>query len=193
MARTGKHTPAKDPPLDDAQWVLVRKAYNIRSEQLTGGGPSSVAAGDLVGGLRSGKLRCMRRSIENREEVERVPASFWQGRDIQVEANSIHISSPRRDPRDARTRERPWIYYVWEPDIHYLWPTAQAVAPDPKDRKRGKPPTHDWPQVVAAEVIRRIRAPGKKEPTVREMINYCEKTFLKEMQTLLKKLLTGQF
>ena len=86
MARTGKPSSAKDPPLDDAQWVLLRKAYNIRSEQLTGGGPSPVAAGDLVEGLRSGNLRCMRRSIENREEVERVPASFWLGRDIHVEA-----------------------------------------------------------------------------------------------------------
>ena len=62
-------------------------------------------------------------------------------------------------------------------------------------RKPGPQPKHDWPLIVAAELIRRARE-GKKDPTAAAMIRFCEKTFsdefspgLKEMQALLKLLL----
>ena len=90
----------------------------------------------------------------------------------------------------------------FQSDFDRIFRAAQESAGDtgaPQRRKPGKVPTHEWPLVVAAELIRRSKA-GEREPTAAEMIRYCEHTFpdqfspgLKEMQTLLRKLLFGQF
>ena len=95
-----------------------------------------------------------------------------------------------------------WVFYIWKPDYDRLWPPAKADREKTETSPRRKPgpsPTHEWPLVVAAELIRRAQA-GEKDPTAAAMIRYCEKKFsdefspgLKEMQGLLKKLLFGQF
>ena len=155
-------------------------------------------------GLKSGKLRCMRESRTNPSERKLVPASFWQNLNIHVEPDLSLIqiqrgrSIQRVTPRDLG-QIYDWAFYVWKPDFDRLRPLAKADRETSSSRKPGPPPTHDWPQVVAAELIRRAKA-GEKDPTAGAMIKYCEKKFpdefspgLKEMQVLLKKLLFGQF
>ena len=65
--------------------------------------------------------------------------------------------------------------------------------------KPGKPEAYNWPLVVAAEMIRRAKK-GMKDPTAAQMIEHCEKVLpggyspgLKEMQILVKQLISGQF
>ena len=155
-------------------------------------------------GLKSGKLRCMRESRTNPSERELVPASFWHGLKIDAEPDLSLIQIHRGLPIQGNARAileqiYGWVFYVWKPDFDKLWPSAKADRETSSRRKPGPPPTHDWPLVVAAELIRRAKA-GEKDPTAAAMIKYCEKTFpdefspgLKEMQRLLKKLLSGQF
>ena len=90
-ARKGKRTNADDLPLDDRRWLALKTAHHIISEQLTGAQLSPIASFDLIEGLQSGKLRCMRRSLINPSERELVPASFWQGLRIDVEVDCIRI------------------------------------------------------------------------------------------------------
>ena len=122
-------------------------------------------------GLKSGKLRCMRESRTNPSERELVPASFWQDLNIDVEPDLglIQIqrgrSIQRVTPRDLG-QIYDWAYYVWKPDFDRLWPSAKAdqeTTEMSSRRKPGPPPTHDWPLVVAAELIR--RAQGGREGT----------------------------
>jgi hypothetical protein len=162
---------------------------------------------DLVAALKSNKLRCMRRSMTSPSESERVSASFWQ--DVEIDESMIDwgiIYICRGPPiegkfRDPNTRLDGRSFYVWKPDVDQLWSASEAgqEAETSLRRKPGPLPKHDWPLVVAAELIRRAKA-GQKDPTAGTMIKYCEKKFpdqfspgLKEMQVLLRKLLLGQF
>ena len=200
MARKGKRNDADDPPLDDRRWLTLTMAHHTLSERLVGARFSNLASRHLRELLEGEKLRCMRESGRNPRQREPVEASFWQDHWITADPDTgiqiLLIKISRRDLRQF------WIFYVWKPDFDKLWPSAKAARETTETslrRKPGPPPTHEWPLVVAAEVIRRIKA-GERDPTAAEMIEHCENTFpdefspgLKEMQVLLKKLLLGQF
>ena len=100
-------------------------AHHIRSEQLIGARFSSLAAGHLIEGLKSGKLRCMRESRTNPSERQRVPASFWHGLRIDAERDLSLIQIVRGLPiqgnaPDLRTQVYGWAFYVWKPDFDKL-------------------------------------------------------------------------
>jgi len=179
VVRKGKRNNADDLPLDDRRWVALKKAHNIISEQLTGEQLSPLASFDLIEGLQSEKLRCMRRSLINPSERKRLSASFWRGLRIDVEVDCIRFlpSVPIKALRDFREIHL-WVYYVWEPDIEKLWPSTAAdqklteMSPRPRP---GKTPKYGWPLVVAAEVIRRLGS-GGKHPTAPAMIRHCKET-----------------
>ena len=178
--RKGKRNNADDLPLDDRRWMALKKVHNIISEQLTGEQLSPIASFDLIEGLQSEKLRCMRRSLINPSERKRLSASFWQGLRIDVEVDCIRFlpSVPIQALRDFREIHL-WAYYVWEPDIDKLRPSA---ATDPKltETSSGGPPgptpRHDWKLHVTHEVVRILES-GRKYPTPREMIEFCHKKF----------------
>jgi hypothetical protein len=203
--RTSGEQPS--PSLDDKRWLTLIMAHHTRSEQLIGKRFSSLASSHLVEGLKSGRLRCMRERRTDPSEREPVSASFWHGLRINAEPDLSLIQILRGlpnqgNPPDLRTQVQGWAFFVWGPDIDSLWPAPRSVRETREmssGRKPGPQPKHDWPQVVAAELIRRAKA-GEKDPTAGAMIKYCEKKFsdefspgLKEMQGLLKKLLFGQF
>ena len=206
IPKSKKRTTGKQPSpsLYDKRWQTLIMAHHTRSEQLIGKRFSSLASSHLMEGLKSGKLRGMRESRTNPSERELVPASFWQNLNIYVEPDLRLIQIQRgRSIQRVTQRElgqiHDWAFYVWKPDFDRFWPPAKTDRETSSRRKPGLPPTHDWPQVVAAELIRRAKA-GEKDPTAGAMIKYCEKKFsdefspgLKEMQVLLKKLLSGQF
>jgi len=207
VVRKGKRDNADDLPLDDPRWLTLTMAHHTRSEQLTGKRFSSRASSHLMEGLKSGKLRCRRESRIDPSKRELVPSSFWQGLRIHEDPD-VGVIQFRRDrtsqgetPRDLG-QLYDWAYDVWMPDFETLWPAARPV-PETRGgsslRKPGPPPKHEWPLVVAAELIRRAKT-GEGDPTAAEMIAHCETAFpdefspgLKEMQVLLKKLLLGQF
>jgi hypothetical protein len=195
MAQKRKHN-GDDLPLDDPRWLPLINLYNELSEQLTGKPDSPLARMELLERLRTGELRWMRRSIKDPSQRERGHPSFFQDRLITAIGADSRIYPGEKGYIF-------WAYYVWKPDRGGLWQSPDTnqrkVDPPSRRRKPGPPPTHEWPLVVAAEVIRRIKA-GKKDPTATAMIKYCENTLpdefspgLKEMQLLLKKLLLGQF
>jgi hypothetical protein len=185
------------PPLDDPRWVSLILAHHIRSEQLTGDRLSDDATVELMEVLKSGKLRCMVRNSADPSERKLVPASFWQDHRILLIDGYLQIRGKSHGPGKGVC----WDFFGWKPDIDTLWPAGrpgEETEVSPR-RKPGPPPRHEWPLVVAAELIRRAKA-GEKEPTAAEMIEHCENTFpdgfspgLKEMQVLLQKLLLGKF
>ena len=82
-------------------------------------------------GLKSGKLRCMRESRTNPSERERVPASFWQNLNIDVEPDRSLIQIQRgRSIQRVIQRDlgqiHDWAFYVWKPDFDRLWPPANS-------------------------------------------------------------------
>jgi hypothetical protein len=205
VARKDKHR--DEPPLEGPRWLALIEAHTLLSPQ------TGFATFDLLDALKGDKLRCMRRSTTNPCERERVPASFWQDLEIDETMTNFGLIQIYRGPpiqveargkfRDPQTRLEGWAYYVWKPDLDQILsapaPQAKQEAETLPRRRPGPLPKHDWPLVVAAELIRRAKA-GQKDPTADAMIKYCEKKFpdqfspgLKEMQVLLRKLLLGQF
>jgi len=97
-----------------------------------------------------------------------------------------------------------WHFFVRRANLDKHYPTA-ATAPaswttndrriDNTARRRpGPQPKHDWPIEVAREVIRIVRA-GKREPTARQLAQFCENQWgwqpdISAIQKLLKRLLS---
>jgi hypothetical protein len=213
MAKTKK---AKRParkrserlPLDDPRWVPLIDAYKLLSPQ------AGFATYDLLAALRSDKLRCMRRSMTNPSERERVSASFWQ--DVEIDESMINLGRIRiyRAPRIRVIPEKlypvpgmplgeGWAFFVWKPDFDTIWskPLLDKVKSDQQQPiiRQGQPPgpeaTKNWRLEVARECIRRAEA-RETRPTAPAMIRFCKNKLDHEpddrdMRKLLKFLYGG--
>ena len=101
-----------------------------------------------------------------------------------------------------------FVFYVWGPDITKRWPNITKPSPEGKGslavdddgdvstierRKPGPQARHDWPTVIARELIRRAKA-GEKDPTAAELAQFCLNKWdwqpdISALQRLLKQLL----
>src|SRR4051812_34789774 len=113
---------------NDPRWMLLGKALNIGSEQQT----MPLATLDLVEGLRSGEIRCMRRSISVHAAREPVHPSFWEGLLIDVVYSRVEIRRVTAGQGLYDYEEiNGWVYFVWKPDIEQLWPQADQERWEP--------------------------------------------------------------
>jgi hypothetical protein len=158
-------------PLNDPRWRPLMKARELLLPQ-----SGLFATFDLVEKLKGDKLRCMRRSITNPSERERVLASFWQ--DVEIDESMIDsgiIFFVQGKFGDPQTRFDGRSFYVWQPDFTKVWPAlsqqeAEVTAfPTPDAVPVSTPdavpvPTAD-PIETACEAAPLRRKPGRK-PTV---------------------------
>jgi hypothetical protein len=107
----------------------------------------------------------------------------------------------------TRALDKPESSYTWQMDaneIEALRPAAFALtrspAKPPADddakgrRAPGKPPAHNWPMVMARELIRRAQA-GETMPKAPELLQWCQDQWnwepdIRQMQRLLRDLLS---
>jgi hypothetical protein len=210
MARKAKPRPPAEehaPSLDDPRWQPLITEHKLRTERI---GNPSLAAVDLHRDLKTGRVRSMsRRLVDSVPEL--TPEGHWDDHVLSYETGAyglhgLHVVPPRR-PSDTSTGVLPVrsatdrVFFIWGPNMaHPRKPEPEIDRQSEKVRlhKPGKPEAYNWPLVVAAELIRRAKA-GEKDPTASKMIAHCEGVLpgghspgLKEMQKLLKRLLTGQ-
>jgi hypothetical protein len=130
--------------------------HHNRSEQLIGKRFSSQASNHLMDALKRGTLRCMRESRKIPIERKRVPASFWEGLEIDAspELGIIQIRpvwGARRDLGDLYD----WAYYVWEPDIDIIWGTGATAATRAAGTAQPRQPEQPEPEQLPQPIIRR--------------------------------------
>lgn len=118
------------PPLDDPRWVPMITWLHLRSEQTTGHRLHAFATAELTEELKSEKRHCMRRSVTNPSERERVLHTAWNDHEIDVSLGFVQIYRGSRGPygRDPHSRIEGWMYYVW-PDLD---PQAEQVTSEEK-------------------------------------------------------------
>jgi hypothetical protein len=157
----------KDLPLDDPRWLPLIEALKLRSPQ------PEFATFDLLADLENNKLRCMRRSLTNPKERERVVASFWSGIEIEANHNTGRIQIYRGPAqaveahyefefgdtarvhrgyfRDPQTRlDEGWAFFVWKPDFDRRWPQPQQHEPTAEtEERRGRDPKFTAVQLAA--------------------------------------------
>jgi len=174
-----------EPPLEDARWVPLRGVYEALLRRT---GNTNIASIDLTEVLCNGKVRVSRRSIHTGER-EHAPTYF-------AELCMEHGKIVRRVDFE---KGRNWEFYVWAPDVAKCWPELKQAAGDEGDtsttkrRKPGPQPRHDWPTVIARELIRRAKA-GEKDPTAAELAQFCQDNLdwqpdISALQKQLQKLL----
>jgi hypothetical protein len=164
-------------PLDDARWMRLIEAYKLLSPQ------TEFATVDLLEALKSDskdkQLRCMRRSLTNPNQRERVPTSYWRGVEIDIDHNTGRIQIYRGPAqaveahhefdfgdvarahrgyfRDPQTRlDEDWAFFVWKPDFDARWPALSPQVDDGMTTTRAKPgrkPKGDWYTLIAAWLI----------------------------------------
>jgi hypothetical protein len=167
----------------DPNWWPLPKVYARLLPQL-----GKFTADDLWKALKSGKLRCARRSEKN-PQCKPVPRSFWRNRqfdDTWIGSGDLDICGadaipgPRR-PRDPRTDFDGGEFYVLQPEK--FWP---ALAPQrieengrPEEDERGKPgprPTKEWQWFVAGKYYTE-KYNDRQEPTAPELADLCHDWF----------------
>ena len=196
--------PADQPILSLAQWAPLDEAFTRIKTALHS---DALAQHDIQKDLSGGRLASAvrRLSRDGADVFERLPADFWQGHRIEEQAAIDRTGAPSgrwvaRVPTAPLQFgwQRVW-FFVFRRDLDRLYPIGgreeQAAEAPQIGRRRGRRATHNWPETVAAELIRRTKA-GESEPTAAEMIEHCEKVLpgayspdLKRMQKLLRRLL----
>jgi hypothetical protein len=173
-----KAKPKRKLPLRDPRWLRDEEALRLLTLRT---GNESLAAFDLRQAKMDGRVRSMRRHLSEGRENKRelVPAEHWT--EPPLAANLY------RYPPDLRSI-RGWVYYAWRPDLERellgaASPTDDDAAhADDGDLSRQRPgtkPFDDWPKHVAWEVVKQAQD-GKRMPTVRELLEFCQNKFGRE-------------
>ena len=159
-----------DLPLDDPRWRSFTMTHHNRSEQLIGKRFSSQASNHLMDALQRGKLRCMRESRKIPIERKRVPASFWEGLEIDAnpELGIIQIRHVRGAPRDLGDLYG-WAYYVWEPDIDIIWGTGATAATEAAGAAQPAQPERSEPEQLPQRIIKPRRGGSRLSLTPDEI------------------------
>jgi hypothetical protein len=200
LARSVAPLPAREwAPLDEA---FDRVKFWVGSVQLA----CRQLPQDLLAGQLQGAARCIRDGTETWLTFN--PA-WWQSLKISPPILLLDSTDRCRVEGEAdgwdRKREKRY-FFVHRVELHKLYPVADldklysvAVPSEQADnptsrRKPGHPPKHDWPMVVARELIRMALAGEKMPPTAPKMLQFCENKLrwqpdIRQMQRLLSKLL----
>jgi hypothetical protein len=157
------------PLIETYKWLLPRARTSTAFE--------------LLAKLKSGELRCVRRSKTNPSQYEPELASFWSGREFDADYlryfDELYIygTDAVTGLRDPGTRLDAEEFYVCEPDK--VWP---ALAPpqttkenEPEGNERGKtgpPATDDW-QACAAFKYCEARHKGLALPSASDLMQFC--------------------
>jgi hypothetical protein len=205
---TEASAPADRPVLTLAEWAPLDEAF-IRVKNALHS--SLLAMHDIVAHMRDRRLPSATRRLypDGRDVFELLPPAAWRG--LRVEEQEAF--GPTGKPTGALVARVPnaplmfgWArvwFFVSRRDLDTLYPLdpngrePKSASPPRSLTDHNKPgplPTHDWPTIVAADLIRRA-ATGEKFPSIKTMIEHCEKVLpggyspgRKEMQILLKKL-----
>ena len=168
------------PVFSVAEWASIDEAYARAKAALCS---SVLAERDLAAHLRAGRLNAAARTVAPGDELSAhvfslLPPAFWRGLTLQeglttgpagmpVDSGKVRVTA--RDAEAAKTIAQARSVVVLRSarrDLDKLYPLAgreEQQAPQ-SGRKRGRPPTHNWHEVVAAELIRRAKA-GEPDPT----------------------------
>jgi hypothetical protein len=176
------------PPLDSPNWISIKNAFS-RVYQCTGN--LQLAAKDLreLLAARRNRVRSMRRSLVQGQEPERelLSTKFWHENvpyalsdDL---SHSLFVVPVEKFGSLFKPHQYPvsHVYYVWQPDLDKLYPTAMSPTArssdpgydKPPPQKPGKRPKGEWQLVVWGELLRRARD-AKPEPTAAEMCDHLE-------------------
>jgi hypothetical protein len=201
------------PVFSVAEWASIDEAYARAKAALSF---PVVAEHDLGAHLRAGRLNAAAHAIARSDEPRLVflplPPAFWIGLTLReglatdpagMRVNSGKVRVTARDAEAVKTlaHAHAWRFFVARRDLDKLYPLGgreEEQAPQ-LGRRRGRPPTHNWHEIVAVELIRRAKA-GEPDPTAPQMIEYVELELLprefspglKEMQNLLRRLLLSK-
>jgi hypothetical protein len=211
---------ADDLPLEDPRWVPLVTEYKRLAERLAS---SSLAFADLAKAVADGVIRCMWRWESHRELLPpdiwandyKLEPGMRGGFAILPRRPSLRLHDwalfgwkPDIDKFWLRFELPPVPDQGPETNAAAIDQSALAASPEsppvePKTKQEagdppskgipGRRPTRDWPIVVAAEVVRLVRAGALERPTSTAMIKHCEDKIkfsppVKQMQLLLKTL-----
>jgi hypothetical protein len=201
LARPVAPLPAREwAPLDE---VFDRVKFWVGSVELTGR--------ELQQDLLTGRLQAAAWiiALDGTETWVILERAFWQRLKISCPPISIIGSTGRCLVEGEaegwdRKQERRRSFLVRRGELDKLYPRADdkpylVAAPNEQAdnttsrRKPGHPPKHEWPLVVARELIR-MAAAGEKMPTAPKMLQFCENKLrwqpdIRQMQKLLRFLL----
>jgi hypothetical protein len=145
---------------------------------------------DLLAGQLQGAARCIRDGTETWLTFN--PA-WWQS--LKISPPILLLDSTDRCRVEGDRVELHKLYPVADLDKLYSVAVPSEQADNPTSRRKpGHPPKHDWPMVVARELIRMALAGEKMPPTAPKMLQFCENKLrwqpdIRQMQRLLSKLL----
>jgi hypothetical protein len=157
---------------------------------------------------RDGAVELINTAIRDRKRAR----LFCNGRVVDPNFIRDHLVVMVRKGRRAaeieatRALEKPVESYSWQMDANEIEvlraaafaPTRSPVTPPAEDAKGrrppGKPPKHNWPMVIARELIRRAQA-GEMMPTAPQMLQWCHDEWnwepdIRQMQRVLRELLS---
>jgi hypothetical protein len=189
------------------EWASLDDAF----ERVKLCGSAELAGHDLKQDFLTGRLQAAARCIapDGTETCFIFEPAWWLPFKISCPPISIIGSTGRSCVEGVAEgwdlKQGKWYWLVRRAELDTLYPGADlnklypVAAPNeqadntPSRRKPGSPPKHDWPLVVARELIRMARA-GEKMPTAPKMLQFCEDKLrwqpdIRQMQRLLKFLL----
>jgi hypothetical protein len=168
--------------LDPAEWVAIDAAL---AQIKTRVGSAALAARDLRRDLRSGDLVGASRCIGYRPEQESCEIymrSFWRDVEVREFENHVRIRPLSSDPQHPLFNGQ-WWFYVRRTELDRRYPHAlaepRAADDKPQRRKPGPKPTDDWPDEVAAELIRIAVTDPKALKNVDKLVTKIQTDFPK--------------
>lgn len=189
----------KLPPLASASWWSLPKTLAYCRARA---GHRDLADHDFLTAVNDGWLHTKIEQLSRRTKPPTrtsclLTPKLRRDHELTAHINDTWILQPRAP--DIPPITPPYALFFWAPDMKQIWPQGDAhEQPDgaaPQRRRRpGKQPKHDWPIVVARELIRRAKL-GERNPTAPKMLQFCEDKLgwqpdIRQMQKLLKELLS---
>jgi hypothetical protein len=178
-------------PLDDPRWLPILDAHKAILPRT---GDWHLAARDLTAAMaKPDGVRSMRRRVKRGEGPDRelLPRSFWEAYELRpwnsrpgpFPNDSLLVCPPGKTGRAIQG----YAFFVWNPDLEKIWPTAAPTAGSsehpndplrPPPRRRGPVMTHDWFS-ICGEIARRCIDPRTGRVTVPKSENKLAEDLLK--------------
>jgi hypothetical protein len=190
--------PPRKLPLDDPRWWS-----NAETLQYCQARPLFRFA-DLVAAVRQEKVACKFEYRDERTQPAQrkafvLTAAFFE-READIDIEFFNSAWVVLKPRKEEVRLKPHTLSFWEPDLKKFWPDgAAAPAADDRRRKPGPKPTDDWPEEVAAELIRIAATNPKAFKNIDKLVKQIQTDFTdtdrfvpqdpKAVETLIRRLL----
>jgi hypothetical protein len=140
-----------------AAWIFGDEACQ---QIMAAVGSWQIVVADLAASLRSGKIHAIDWvTCEGRPfGAYELSSAFWKAHKISIDTSWEGHPRLTVKPRDFHPGQH--NIYFRRADMDALWLSAPAAEPAAKSgrRKPGPRPQHDWPEQLAAELIRRAIA-----------------------------------